>query len=132
MDVGRSLNPAIDYGCVDGLIKHTALLDLTDCLLCFPFLPFPRTSAALSQIEGAFVQGQGWCTLEETTFLQNGALFTTGPGAYKVRLLPLLAMAVSVPCQDQALRTDACSGILSDPWLCGHSAGHERLASARR
>ncbi|GJN88067.1 hypothetical protein Rhopal_001023-T1 [Rhodotorula paludigena] len=56
MDVGRSLNPAIDYG----------------------------------QIEGAFVQGQGWCTLEETTFLQNGALFTTGPGAYKVMNVSLL------------------------------------------
>ncbi|GAA6053650.1 hypothetical protein JCM3770_001680 [Rhodotorula araucariae] len=50
MDVGRSINPAIDYG----------------------------------QIEGAFVQGQGWCTLEESLHLQNGALFTTGPGAYKI------------------------------------------------
>ncbi|BGP37400.1 hypothetical protein JCM10450v2_001310 [Rhodotorula kratochvilovae] len=50
MDVGRSLNPAIDYG----------------------------------QIEGAFVQGLGWATLEESLHLQNGALFTTGPGAYKI------------------------------------------------
>ncbi|GAA6006159.1 hypothetical protein JCM10207_000545 [Rhodosporidiobolus poonsookiae] len=50
MDVGRSLNPAIDYG----------------------------------QIEGAFVQGQGWVTIEESLWLQNGAIFTTGPGAYKI------------------------------------------------
>ncbi|KAJ7166651.1 xanthine dehydrogenase [Mycena filopes] len=51
MDVGKSLNPAIDYG----------------------------------QIEGAFVQGQGLCTIEESLWLrQNGAIFTTGPGAYKL------------------------------------------------
>ncbi|GAA5943953.1 hypothetical protein JCM3775_004721 [Rhodotorula graminis] len=50
MDVGRSINPAIDYG----------------------------------QVEGAFVQGQGWATMEESLHLRNGALFTTGPGAYKI------------------------------------------------
>ncbi|KAJ7278970.1 xanthine dehydrogenase [Mycena rebaudengoi] len=51
MDVGKSLNPAIDYG----------------------------------QIEGAFIQGQGLCTVEESLWLrQNGAIFTTGPGAYKL------------------------------------------------
>ncbi|GAA5885066.1 hypothetical protein JCM6882_007215 [Rhodosporidiobolus microsporus] len=50
MDVGRSLNPAIDYG----------------------------------QIEGAFAQGQGWSTIEESLWLRNGAMFTTGPGAYKL------------------------------------------------
>ncbi|KAJ7054085.1 xanthine dehydrogenase [Mycena amicta] len=51
MDVGKSLNPAVDYG----------------------------------QIEGAFIQGQGLCTLEESLWLRhNGAIFTTGPGAYKL------------------------------------------------
>ncbi|GAA5928017.1 hypothetical protein JCM1841_001821 [Sporobolomyces salmonicolor] len=50
MDVGRSINPAIDYG----------------------------------QIEGAAVQGIGWSTIEESLWLQNGAIFTTGPGAYKI------------------------------------------------
>ncbi|KAJ1972089.1 hypothetical protein H4R35_004868 [Dimargaris xerosporica] len=50
MDVGRSLNPAIDVG----------------------------------QIEGAFVQGMGWCTMEETLFFPNGNLFTRGPGNYKI------------------------------------------------
>ena len=46
MDVGRSINPNIDYG----------------------------------QIEGACVQGMGWSTIEESLWLQNGAIFTTGPG----------------------------------------------------
>ncbi|RPA93265.1 xanthine dehydrogenase [Choiromyces venosus 120613-1] len=50
MDVGRSINPAIDYG----------------------------------QIEGAFVQGQGLFTMEETLWQKNGELFTRGPGAYKI------------------------------------------------
>ncbi|KAH9898759.1 xanthine dehydrogenase [Xylariomycetidae sp. FL2044] len=54
MDVGRSINPSIDYG----------------------------------QIEGAFVQGLGLYTMEESLWLRNGAaagnLATKGPGAYKI------------------------------------------------
>ena len=51
MDVGRSINPAIDYG----------------------------------QIEGAFVQGQGLFTTEESLWQRNnGQIWTRGPGAYKI------------------------------------------------
>ena len=51
MDVGRSLNPAIDYG----------------------------------QIEGAYVQGQGLFTTEESLWHRaSGQIFTRGPGAYKI------------------------------------------------
>ena len=51
MDVGRSINPAIDYG----------------------------------QIEGAFVQGMGLFTLEESLWHRaSGQIFTRGPGAYKI------------------------------------------------
>ncbi|KAG5177145.1 putative xanthine dehydrogenase [Tribonema minus] len=57
MDVGNSINPAIDIG----------------------------------QIEGAFVQGYGWCTMEELIWgdadhkwVRPGQLFTKGPGAYKI------------------------------------------------
>jgi xanthine dehydrogenase/oxidase len=50
MDIGRSINPAIDYG----------------------------------QIEGAFVQGQGLFTTEETLWFQSGQLATKGPGTYKI------------------------------------------------
>jgi len=49
-DAGNSINPAIDYG----------------------------------QIEGAFIQGQGLFTIEETLWLRNGQLFTKGPGTYKI------------------------------------------------
>ncbi|KJK81478.1 Xanthine dehydrogenase [Metarhizium anisopliae BRIP 53293] len=54
MDVGQSINPAIDYG----------------------------------QIQGAFVQGMGLFTMEESLWLRDGPmagnLFTRGPGAYKI------------------------------------------------
>jgi xanthine dehydrogenase/oxidase len=36
------------------------------------------------QIEGAFIQGQGLFTIEESLWLQNGSIFTRGPGAYKI------------------------------------------------
>jgi xanthine dehydrogenase/oxidase len=51
MDVGRSINPAIDYG----------------------------------QIEGAYTQGQGLFTTEESLWQRaSGQIFTRGPGAYKI------------------------------------------------
>lgn len=50
MDVGKSINPAIDYG----------------------------------QVEGAFIQGQGLFTIEESLWTQSGQLFTKGPGTYKI------------------------------------------------
>ncbi|KAI8677562.1 hypothetical protein NCS56_00646400 [Fusarium sp. Ph1] len=50
MDIGRSINPALDYG----------------------------------QIEGAFVQGQGLFTMEESLWTNTGELFTKGPGTYKI------------------------------------------------
>jgi xanthine dehydrogenase large subunit len=49
-DVGRSLNPAIDMG----------------------------------QIEGGFLQGQGWLTTEELVFDAKGRLLTHSPATYKI------------------------------------------------
>jgi xanthine dehydrogenase large subunit len=49
-DVGRSLNPAIDIG----------------------------------QIEGGFLQGQGWLTTEELVFDERGRLLTHSPATYKI------------------------------------------------
>ncbi|MEA3045313.1 MAG: xanthine dehydrogenase large subunit [Sphingomonadales bacterium] len=49
-DVGRSLNPAIDLG----------------------------------QIEGGFVQGMGWLTIEELVFDDRGRLLTHAPSTYKI------------------------------------------------
>ncbi len=49
-DVGRSINPAIDKG----------------------------------QIEGAYIQGMGWLTMEECIWDRNGKLLTHGPSTYKI------------------------------------------------
>ena len=49
-DVGRSINPAIDMG----------------------------------QIEGAYVQGMGWLTMEECVWDKKGKLLTHGPSTYKI------------------------------------------------
>jgi xanthine dehydrogenase molybdopterin-binding subunit B len=42
-------------------------------------------------VEGAFTQGMGWCTIEETVWgdaehpwVKPGTLFTRGPGTYKI------------------------------------------------
>jgi xanthine dehydrogenase/oxidase len=58
MDVGQSINPALDIG----------------------------------QIEGAYLQGYGWATMEELVWgddqhpwvRPSGGLFTKGPGTYKI------------------------------------------------
>ena len=57
MDVGKSINPALDIG----------------------------------QIEGAFIQGYGWTTMEDMSWgdgqhkwIRTGQLFTKGPGTYKI------------------------------------------------
>jgi xanthine dehydrogenase large subunit len=49
-DVGRSLNPAIDRG----------------------------------QVEGGFIQGMGWLTMEELVWSKDGALLTHAPSTYKI------------------------------------------------
>jgi xanthine dehydrogenase large subunit len=49
-DVGRSLNPAIDLG----------------------------------QIEGGFIQGMGWLTIEELVYDERGRLLTHAPSTYKI------------------------------------------------
>ena len=49
-DIGRSINPAIDRG----------------------------------QVEGGFVQGMGWLTMEECIWDRQGRLLTHGPSTYKI------------------------------------------------
>jgi xanthine dehydrogenase/oxidase len=49
-------------------------------------------SIDIGQIEGAFTQGMGWCTMEEPIYADDdhqwvrphGSLFTRGPGTYKI------------------------------------------------
>jgi xanthine dehydrogenase/oxidase len=107
MDVGRSINPAIDYG----------------------------------QIEGAFVQGQGLFTIEETLWLQSGQLATKGPSTYKIpgfSDIPQefnVSFLQDVPDSWQGLRSiQSSKGIGEPPVFLGASvlfALREALKSAR-
>ena len=107
MDVGRSINPAIDYG----------------------------------QIEGAFIQGQGLFTTEESLWQRNtGQLFTRGPGAYKIpgfRDIPQeMNISLLKDVEWENLRTIARSrGVGEPPLFMGSSvffAIRDALKAARR
>ena len=73
MDVGRSLNPAIDIG----------------------------------QVEGAFVQGYGYMTLEEMVHGDQGQILNQNLGSYKVTRGGIIVCEPSycVVCRSRALGT---------------------------
>ena len=106
MDIGRSINPAIDYG----------------------------------QIEGAFVQGQGLFTMEESLWTQSGQLFTKGPGTYKIPGFSDVPQEFNVSflqgVEWGALRSiQSSKGVGEPPLFMGASvlfALREALVSARR
>lgn len=110
MDVGQSINPAIDYG----------------------------------QIQGAFVQGLGLFTMEESLWLRAGPaagnLFTRGPGAYKIPGFRDIPQAFNVSLlkdvEWKELRTIQRSrGVGEPPFFMGSAvffAIRDALRSARR
>jgi xanthine dehydrogenase/oxidase len=53
-------------------------------VLCLDLAESLNPHIDIGQIEGAFVQGYGLFCLEEPVFLENGFLFTRGPGTYKI------------------------------------------------
>lgn len=110
MDVGRSINPSIDYG----------------------------------QIEGAFVQGMGLFTTEESLWFRGGPmagqLATRGPGAYKIpgfRDIPqVFNVSLLKDVEWENLRTIARSrGVGEPPLFMGSAvffAIRDALKAARR
>jgi xanthine dehydrogenase large subunit len=67
-DVGRSINPALDRG----------------------------------QVEGAFIQGMGWLTMEECLWDGKGKLLTHGPSTYKIPVAADVPEAFNVQLFDNA------------------------------
>lgn len=76
MDVGHSLNPAIDIG----QVSQSKAGQTTR------FMSAARRlrSDLCVQVEGGFMQGLGLFTLEELHYSPQGVLLTRGPGAYKI------------------------------------------------
>ncbi|AOA62430.1 Putative xanthine dehydrogenase [Komagataella phaffii CBS 7435] len=93
------------------------------------------------QITGAYMQGVGLCTMEQSLWLRNnGRLFTTGPGAYKVpgfRDLPQ-KFHVSILKDREFKHLDTIwrsKGIGEPPLFLGfsvHFALRDAIATARR
>lgn len=77
MDVGHSLNPAIDIGQVWIIGRLTSISKVAYCSA-------PFSSDLSPQVEGAFMQGLGLFTLEELHYSPRGVLLTRGPGSYKI------------------------------------------------
>ncbi|KAL0237574.1 hypothetical protein PCE1_000968 [Barthelona sp. PCE] len=98
MDLGRSINPSIDIG----------------------------------QIEGAFVQGTGWNTIEEVLRMPNGAVFGPGPAYYKIPSytdIPrdMRIYMLDMPVNDRAVR--GSKGVGEPPFVLGYSI-YEAIVSA--
>lgn len=77
MDVGHSLNPAIDIGQVWVFGHATSLKEI-------PAAPRSYWNSVSPQVEGAFMQGLGLFTLEQLHYSPKGVLLTRGPGSYKI------------------------------------------------
>ena len=97
MDIGKSINPAIDIG----------------------------------QIEGAYVQGYGYCSMEEMVWgdsqhkwIRPGQLFTRGPGTYKIPAfndVPL-DMRVHLADTDNRFAVHSSKAVGEPPFYLGVSA----------
>ena len=97
-DVGRSINPAIDCG----------------------------------QIEGGFIQGMGWLTMEELVFDDTGRLLTHAPSTYKIPCASDRPGALTIRLMDRANREDTVnrSKAVGEPPVMLAISIHSALAHA--
>ena len=75
-DVGKSLNPALDRG----------------------------------QVEGGFVQGMGWLTMEELVWNEQGRLLTVAPSTYKIPSVADVPEAFTLHLLERAAQPDTIYG----------------------
>ncbi|KAH3744862.1 xanthine dehydrogenase [Pelomyxa schiedti] len=92
----------------------------------------------IGQVEGAFLQGQGWCTTEEVVTLRDGNIHTKGPSTYKVPAFCDVPRDFRVSLFPSHPRNFIClssKGIGETPFYLGASvffALQEAVTSARR
>jgi xanthine dehydrogenase/oxidase len=123
-DVGKSLNPAIDIGQV-----------------CH-WLSEPRLRA-LWQVEGAFVQGMGYMTIEEPAWAPAGTRgeghsMSVGPGKYKIPSFNDIPLEFSVKLLENSKQPSvvhSSKGVGEPPLFLGSSvflAIRDAVGAARR
>ncbi|CAM9401688.1 unnamed protein product, partial [Discosporangium mesarthrocarpum] len=98
----------------------------------------------IGQIEGAFIQGYGWCTMEETMWgdsehpwVRPGQLFTKGPGTYKIPAFNDVPSDFRVRLMDRknAFAVHSSKAVGEPPFFLGASAFFaikDAIASARK
>ena len=80
-DVG---SPGTADECIGQGLTILPTVNTTDFEVGGPRVPRVVIVHDYGQIEGAFVQGLGLYTMEESLWTQDGKLATTGPGTYKI------------------------------------------------
>ncbi|GAM28786.1 hypothetical protein SAMD00019534_119620 [Acytostelium subglobosum LB1] len=92
----------------------------------------------IGQVEGAFTQGVGWCTIEELVTFPTGYLFTRGPSTYKIPGFNDVPLVFNVSLLSNAPNPKAIhssKGVGEPPLFLGSSvyfAIREAIASARK
>jgi xanthine dehydrogenase/oxidase len=103
-------------------------------------------SIDIGQIEGAFVQGMGWSTIEEVIYADDdhtwiqprGRLFTTGPGTYKIPAFNDVPETFNVTLLDQVdnpFAVHSSKAIGEPPFFLGAAVFYaikDAVAAARR
>lgn len=79
----------------------------------------------LGQIEGAFIQGLGWCTMEEVLYNEKGENITSSTSTYKIPTISDLPEVFSVDIMDRIRKFSSVyglKGIGEPPFIYGQSA----------
>eukprot|EP01128_Nolandella_sp_AFSM9_P003637 TRINITY_DN1587_c0_g1_i1.p1 TRINITY_DN1587_c0_g1~~TRINITY_DN1587_c0_g1_i1.p1 ORF type:complete len:429 (-),score=75.00 TRINITY_DN1587_c0_g1_i1:67-1353(-) len=108
----------VEIDCLTGaftILRSDIVMDVGDSL---------SPAIDIGQIEGAFVQGMGWSTMEELVYNDKGALLTRGPGTYKIPSFSDIPLNLNVWLLNDAPNPNAIhssKGIGEPPFFLGAS-----------
>jgi xanthine dehydrogenase large subunit len=94
----------------------------------------------IGQVEGAFVQGMGWLTMEELVWNGKGKLMTNGPASYKIPAIADMPLDLRVnlvenrkPSVSRRLCSASPCGVRSrTPWPAWLTTAYNRISTPRQ